>query len=129
MRSSHTRASRVAKRLLEAIGYLELGMIGHARGCLIDIGEPGALAPAAKMIRDEAVKRDRRRMDEALPVELVRPRAPDPVGEEVLLALSRCFWEAGESAWAEEVFRYTQPIVRRFRQRRGQPGSKHKPAR
>ena len=35
------------QRLLEAIGYLELGMIHHVRGCLIDVGDPAALAPAA----------------------------------------------------------------------------------
>jgi hypothetical protein len=125
MKPEHTRTARTAKRLLEAIGYLELGMIRHARGCLVDVGDPAALAPATRMIRDEAMRRESRLSEDALPVDLIHPAAPEPVGEDLLLALSRCFWDAGESERAEEVFTYTRPTVERCRQRHGKRGSGH----
>ncbi len=109
MKSEYARA---AKRLLEAIGYLELGMIQHTRDCLIDAGNSTALSPAAKMIRDEAVRRESCQIVQFLAVDFSHAMAPEPVDEDILLALSRCFREAGESERAEEVLAYTRPTVR-----------------
>jgi hypothetical protein len=128
MRSEHTRAVCTAKWLLEAIGYLELGMIRHARSSLVQLGDPGELAPAANLIRDEAVRRETRMMGDALPVDLLCPMGPDLVSEDILLLLIRCFQKAGVPGRAVEVFASTRPTINRSRRRQDQPGPKHKPS-
>jgi len=127
MKPEHTCTARAAKRLLEAIGYLELGMIRHTRGCLVEVGNSAALVSAAEMIRDEAMRRESRQIEDVLPVDLSHPMAPEPVDEDILLALSHCFWEAGESQRAEEVLTYTRPTVSRSRYLHGKPRSRDRP--
>jgi hypothetical protein len=128
MRSEHIRVVSTAKRLMEAIGYLELGMIRHARRCLVEVGDPGELASAAGMICDEAVRRETRMMGDALPVNLVHPMAPDPVSEDILLLLIRCIRKAGGAERAVDVFASTRPTVGGSHRRHGNPGPKHKPS-
>jgi hypothetical protein len=106
MKSEHVRTARAAKLLLEAVGYLELGMIRQARGCLGDTDGHDALAPAVTMVCEEAARRDGRSSDDAPPV------ASKPVSEEILLALGHCFWDAGQQEWAAKAFACTQETAR-----------------
>jgi hypothetical protein len=124
MKAKRAQACQVARRLLEAIGYLELGMAEQAKSCLVVAGRNATFAPVAKMIRDEMTRRKERLGDDAVALEVMHPMAPEPVDHEIVLALTRCYRQAGNGKnplWASADTRSTS------QGRRGKAGPKHGP--
>ncbi len=51
---ANLQLTQVAKRLVEADGYIELGMLRHAMACLDRVPEAGPFEAAAKYLRERA---------------------------------------------------------------------------
>jgi tetratricopeptide (TPR) repeat protein len=86
---------QIAKRLVEAVGYLELGMPQHALARLESLVNTGQFEAAAQFLRGQALQAQNR-FDEAVgPLTLAAEMLPSPLNRTVLLELSACYRRAG----------------------------------
>jgi hypothetical protein len=122
MNAEHARACQIARRLLEAIGYVELGKMERAKVCLAAVGRNAAFGPVAKMIRDEVSRRVERLSDDAVALEVLHRRAPEPVDQKIVVALTRCYQQAGEAERPAGMPSEARSAAARKRQ--GKPGKK-----
>jgi hypothetical protein len=101
MESKTITTVRVLKRLRAAVGYYELGMIGHALRCvdsLADFGGIGFFGLVADVLRDEFAKGGKTSTANAL--EIVACMLPAPGRRAVRMTLAACYGpeNAGGSA-------------------------------
>jgi tetratricopeptide (TPR) repeat protein len=87
---------RLAKRVQEATGYLELGMTQHALDCLEGLGELGPFEAEVALLRGEAFRMQKRYDDAATALKTAARRFPPPFDRSAWLALSRCYRQAGD---------------------------------
>jgi predicted negative regulator of RcsB-dependent stress response len=79
---------RIAKRLLEATGYLELGMIQHALDRLDSLGSRGCFEAEIKVLRGEALRQQNRYADAATALNLAARHTSSPYSKAAWLTLS-----------------------------------------
>ncbi len=93
---------RVAKRVSEATGYLELGMAQHTLDRLENLGPVGPFETEINLLRGEALRRQNRWEDAAVALQA----AEKPCSAEdksAWLALSACYQQAGSAQKAVEM--------------------------
>ena len=93
---------RVTKGLVEAAGYLELGMTRHVIECLDQLGDVGPLAPAAEFLRGEALRMERQDAAAAPFLQTAAEKTPSPHNRSAWLALSVCYRATGDQDRAVE---------------------------
>jgi hypothetical protein len=122
MNAKRPHACQIARRLLEAIGYLEMGMVPQSQVCLAAAGRSERFASVTKMIRDEMSRRQSRLAEDAVALEVMQPMAPEPVKHEIVLALTQCYREAGEGDGSLGMPSESRSSPRK--RRRGESGKK-----
>ena len=95
---------RVAKRLSEANGYLELGLTQRALDCLEGLGPLGPFEVEVGLLRGEALRRQRRYREAASVLEAAAQKSHSPQDQSAWLALSQFYRQAGSSAKAIQMF-------------------------
>lgn len=87
---------RVAKRMKEATGYLELGLTQRALDCLQGLGALGPFAAEVELIRGRAMQSQHRYEEATRSFELAARIAPPPMDKSAWLALSLCYKQVGD---------------------------------
>ena len=95
MRAEVAHLVRVAKRLTEASGYLELGLTARALDCLEGLEPHGPFEAGVALIRGEALRLEHRYADAAAALKVAAAKVPAPHDKSAWLALSLCFGQAG----------------------------------
>jgi len=95
--------ARVAHRLREATGYMELGMYEHASRRLEDLGELGPFEAEVDLLRGEALRAQHRFKDAASSLTAAALKLPAPHNRSALLALSLCYRQAGDTTRAVQA--------------------------
>ena len=88
---------RIAKRLVEATGYLELGMTQHTLDRLSDLGEVGPFEADVEMLRGEALRQQHRYADAAVALKGTAVKASSPHSKSAWLAVALWYREAGNA--------------------------------
>ena len=108
MTSDIAQFIRVAKRLNQATGYLELGMAQHTLDCLRDLGPLGPFEGEAELLRGEALRRQHRYRDAAVALRTAAEKFPAPQDKVAWLVLSRCYRLAGAHAKAVQMLAHAR---------------------
>ncbi len=87
---------RVAKRMQQATGYLELGMAQQALGCLDGLGFLGPFQAEVALIRGAALQKQHRYDEAVQSFEVAARTAPPPLDRSAWLALSLWYRQAGD---------------------------------
>jgi len=87
---------RVAKRVREATGYFELGMMQHAVDCLEGLGELGPFEAEVELLRGEALRMQHRYDAAASALRTAAQKFPAPYDRPAWLALSQCYRQVGD---------------------------------
>ncbi len=87
---------RVARRLNEAAGYLELGLPEKTVQILDELGDVGPFNPGAALLRGEALRLQSRFAEAAVSFEYAAQFIPPPFDRPAYLASSMCYREAGD---------------------------------
>jgi tetratricopeptide (TPR) repeat protein len=98
-----TQFVRVAKRLSEATGYLELGMTQHAIDCLEHVGPLGPFEAEVALVRGEAFRVQHRYQDAAAALQTAATKYPNPQDQSAWMALSACYEQAGNHCKAVQM--------------------------
>lgn len=96
MTSQEIQVVRVARRLREAIGYLELDLPRSALDCLENLGDLGALEAQVEFVRGEAHRMRRHFQAAAKSLTAAAQKMPPPHNRPAWLALSNCYRQAGD---------------------------------
>ncbi len=86
---------RVAKRLQQGVGYLEMGMPQQTLDSLTGLGELGPFEAEVELLRGEALRAQHRYQDAAVALEIAARKLPSPMDKPAWLALSLCYRQAG----------------------------------
>ena len=97
MSFNRTQFVRVAKRMAEAVGYLELGLTQHALDRLEGLGDLGPLEAQVEFLRGEALRFQHRYEDAATSFKNAAKKAPAPHNRAAWLASSLCYRQAGNT--------------------------------
>ncbi len=95
--------SRVAHRLREASGYLELGMSQHALDRLDGLGELGPFEGEVSLLRGEAFGAQEKFSEAAASFKTAAKLLPPPFRQPAFLALSMVYQEAGDTDRANQA--------------------------
>ena len=93
---------RVAKRMKQATGYLELGMAQQAIERLATAGEFGPFEAEAELLRGAALQMQHRYDDAAASFESAAMKLPRRDDKAAWLALSQCYQHVGDHERAVE---------------------------
>ncbi len=88
---------QIAKRLVQADGYLELGMPEQALQRLADVENAGPFEALAQFLRGHALHTQQRYIDAATALSAAARLMPSPMNRRVWLQLSDCYRQAGYS--------------------------------
>ena len=99
---------RVAHRLREASGYLELGMAQHALDRLEGVGELGPFKGEINMLRGEAYGVQHRLAEAAASFQAAVEHLPPPYRQPAFVALSIVYQEAGDESRASEALAHAR---------------------
>ena len=99
---------RIAHRLREASGYLELGMAQHALDRLEDLGELGPFEGEVSLLRGEAYGAQERFAEAAASFKTAARLLPPPFRQPAFLALSMVYQEAGDTARASRALAHAR---------------------
>lgn len=89
---------QIARRIVEASGYLELGMTAQALRVLEPLPIEGPLAAPVLYLRGQAFRFEQR-FDEALaPLTAAAEQFPAPADRHVWMVLSHCHFKSGNTA-------------------------------
>jgi tetratricopeptide (TPR) repeat protein len=94
---------RIAHRLREAAGYLELGMAQQALDRLDDLGELGPFEGEVNLLRGEAYGVQERFSEAAASFKTAARLLPPPFQSPAFLALSMVYQEAGDTVRADQA--------------------------
>ena len=116
------RLMRLARRLNEAAGYLELGMPEKTLAILDELGDVGPFAPGAALLRGEALRLQERFSEAGASFELAARFIPPPFDRPAYFASSMCYRQAGDLdrainllGWARGALPpYKQVLLRRI---------------
>ncbi|MFH1924247.1 MAG: tetratricopeptide repeat protein [Planctomycetota bacterium] len=87
---------RVARRLKEATGYFELGMMQHALDCLENLGELGPFEAEVSLLRGVILRRQNRFDDARAELRTAAEKFPAPFDRSAWYALSLCYRQVGD---------------------------------
>ena len=88
---------RIARRMAEATGYLELGMAQHALDRLENLGDLGPFEAEVSLLRGEAFRIQHRYEDAARSLTTAATKFPPPFNRPIWLALSRYYRQTGDT--------------------------------
>lgn len=88
---------QIAKRLVEADGYLELGLPAQALARLATLPVGGQFEAAAQFLRGRALLAQQRYADAVIPLATAAQLLPGPLDRSVWLQLSECYRRVGSS--------------------------------
>lgn len=94
---------RVAHRLREASGYLELGMAQQALDRLDNLGDLGPFEGEVSLLRGEAYGAQEKYPEAAASFKTAAKLLPPPYRQPVFLALSMVYQETGETDRADQA--------------------------
>jgi tetratricopeptide (TPR) repeat protein len=94
---------RIAHRLREASGYLELGMAQHALDRLDGLGELGPFEGEISLLRGEAYGAQEKFAEAAASFKTAAKLLPPPFRQPAFLALSMVYEEAGDTDRASKA--------------------------
>ncbi|MHC4404954.1 MAG: tetratricopeptide repeat protein [Planctomycetota bacterium] len=97
MTIDNRQLARVARRMKEATGYLELGMPQHTLECLEGLGDLGPFEAEVELLRGYAFRMQRRYDDAAAALKSAARKSPSPQDKSAWLALSNCYRQAGDT--------------------------------
>ncbi len=95
MNAQFSELARIAKRLNEAAGFLELGLPDRALRILDELGDLGPFSPGAALLRAEALRLQQRFAEAASSYEKAALAFPWPLDRQAWLASSICYRQAG----------------------------------
>ncbi len=98
-----TQLRRVAHRLREASGYLELGMAQQALDRLDDVGDLGPFEGEVNLLRGEAYGAQQRFAEAEASFKAAAKQLPPPYRRPAFLALSMVYQEAGDTDRATQA--------------------------
>jgi tetratricopeptide (TPR) repeat protein len=101
MSPDNAQLIRVAKRLQQASGYLELGLTQQALDRLSGLGSLGPLEAEVALVRGEALRLQQRYADAATSLKSAALKFPPPFDRSAWLALSLCYRAAGNTEGAD----------------------------
>ena len=96
MKIDDIQLSLVARRLREAIGFMELGLPQYALDRLDGLDTPGPFAAQIELVRGEALRKLHRYCDAAVSLKRAAAKFPAPYNKPAMLALSVCYHQAGD---------------------------------
>ncbi len=96
MRVDNATLIRIARRLREATGYLELGMAQHVLDCLGNLGDLGPFEATAGLLRGEALRLQHEYDAAEQTLEAAARGFPAPHDRPAWLALSYVYRQAGK---------------------------------
>ncbi len=99
---------RVAHRLREASGYLELGMAQQALDRLDGLGELGPFEGEVNLLRGEAYGAQLKFAEAAASFKTAAKRLPPPYRQPAFLALSMIYQEAGDTDRATQALAHAR---------------------
>ena len=82
---------RIARRLEQSCGYLELGMPRQALDNVAGLRTDGALEGALQYVRGQALRMQEKFGDAVVPLETAAGLLPEPVSRHVWLAVAECY--------------------------------------
>ncbi len=94
---------RIAKRMREATGYLEIGLPQQALDCLDCLGTLGPFEAEVELVRGEAMRRQNRFEEAAERFAIAARRFPPPQSKAALMALSLCCQQVGDPDRAMKI--------------------------
>ena len=94
---------RIAHRLRQAAGYLELGMAQQALDRLDDLGELGPFEGEVSLLRGEAYGAQEKFAEAAASFKTAARLLPPPYRQPAFLALSMVYKEAGDTDRADQA--------------------------
>ncbi len=94
---------RIAHRLREASGYLELGMAQHALDRLDGLGELGPFEGEVSLLRGEAYGAQEKFAEAAASFKTATKLLPPPFRRPAFLALSMVYQEVGDTDRASQA--------------------------
>lgn len=86
---------RNARRINEASGYLELGMLEHALRSLDQVSNAGPLEGPLQYLRGLTLQLQQRYAEAVQPLELAASLVPAPVAQQIWLAITQCYQQTG----------------------------------
>jgi len=95
--------TRVARRMREATGYLEIGMPQEALGRLESLGSLGPFEAEVELLRGEAMRRQQRFEEAAVSFAIAARKSPPPQNKAAWLALSLCWQQVGDAERAMKM--------------------------
>lgn len=99
---------RIAHRLREASGYLELGMAQHALDRLNGLGDLGPFEGEVNLLRGEAYGAQQKYAEAAASYKTAVKRLPPPYRQPAFLALSMVYQEAGDTDRATQALAHAR---------------------
>ena len=87
---------RVARRVREAAGYLELGLAQRVLDCLTGLEPLGPFEAEAAMLRGAAMQKQERFEEAAVAFHQAALATPAPTDKTAWLALSLCYRQCGD---------------------------------
>ncbi len=94
---------RIAKRVQEAVGYVELGMPQHAIDRLEGLKELGPFEAEVQLVRGEAYRTLERYDEAAVALKAAATKFPSPFDKPAWFALSMCYSQAGNKSEAARM--------------------------
>jgi tetratricopeptide (TPR) repeat protein len=88
---------RVAKRMRQASGYLEIGMPQQALDRLESMGTLGPFEAEVELLRGEAMRMQHRYEEAAVSFAIAARKFPPPQSKTAWLALSLCWQQVGDT--------------------------------
>jgi len=110
------RLMRLARRLNEAAGYLELGMPEKTLAILEKLGDVGPFTPGAALLRGEALRLQQRFAEAGASFELAARFIPPPFDRPAYFASSMCYREAGEIGRAINLLGWARGAIPPYKQ-------------
>jgi tetratricopeptide (TPR) repeat protein len=89
-----------ARRLREAIGFMELGLPEYSLDRLDGLDAVGPFAAQIELVRGEALRKLHRFGDAAASLKRAVAKFPAPYNKQAVLALSACYQQAGDHVGA-----------------------------
>jgi tetratricopeptide (TPR) repeat protein len=104
MKTNDIHFARVVRRIREATGFIELGLPQYALDRLEGLDEPGPFTAQIELVRGEALRRQHRYFDAVASLKRAAAKAPAPIKQSAMLAISACYHQTGDHAKAMDAY-------------------------
>lgn len=100
--STQLRPIQICRRIVEASGYLELGLAAQALKTLEPLPADGPLGAPVLYLRGQAFRFENRFEEAVEPLTAAAERFPSPVDRHIWMVISDCHFKTGNAADAIE---------------------------